>query len=79
MRFEHILQIYWTKGFFYGGKLFYVNQTFGELFKQTPGLGSRVKCKFVDRFELTFFINSGKHDILENYQNKKKTPLSNTY
>ena len=46
MRFEHILQIYWTKGFFYGGKLFYINQTFEELFKQTPGLGGRVKLKY---------------------------------
>ena len=75
MRFEHILQIYWTKGFFYGGKLFYINQTFEELFKQTPGLGGRVKLKFIDRFELTFFNNSGRHDILESYQNLKKTPL----
>lgn len=76
MKFEHILQIYWTKGFFFGGKLFYVDQTFNELFKQTPGLGTSVKKKIQDRFELDFF-NKFRHDeLILNYQNTNKTPLN---
>ena len=52
MRFEHVLQIYWTKGFFFGGKLFYFDQTFEGLFENTPGLGSSFKQLMLDRFEL---------------------------
>lgn len=76
MRFEHILQIYWTKGFFYGGKLFYVDQTFDDLFKQTPGLGSATKNKFKNRFELDFFVKYRKHELILDYQKSNKTPLN---
>lgn len=76
MRFEHILQIYWTKGFFYGGKLFYVDQTFDELFTQTPGLGRAVKSKFKDRFELDFFLQFRRTELLLNYQDTNYTSLN---
>ena len=75
IKFEHILQIYWTKGFFYGGKLFYVNQTFEELFSQTPGLGDKTQEKFSDRFELDFFLKRRKTEQLLNYQHTNYTPL----
>ena len=54
MKFEHILQIYWTKGYFFGGKLFYFNQTFEELFENTPGLNFKTKKLFIRRFELKY-------------------------
>merc|ERR1711965_229384 len=65
-----------TKGFFYGGKLFYVNQTFDELFTQTPGLGKQIKSKFKDRFELDFFLRYKKFENILDYQSSNKTPLN---
>merc|ERR1712023_4382 len=52
MGFEHILQIYWTKGLFFGGTLFYTNKTFYETFKCTPGLGTAFKKTMLDKLEL---------------------------
>lgn len=53
MKFEHVLQIYWTKGFFFGGNLFYYNQTLSSLRDNTPGLARKVNLLLVQRFELT--------------------------
>ena len=53
MRFEHILQVYWSKGFFYSGRLFYFNITFEALFNNLPGLNTYFKKKLISRFELT--------------------------
>lgn len=52
MRFELVLQIYWTKGFFFGGKLFYFDKTFENLFDNTPGLNTTFKRYMLERFEL---------------------------
>jgi ribosomal protein S13 len=76
LKFEHILQIYWTKGFFFGGRLFYVDKTFDELFIQTPGLGKTTKQKFKDRFELDFFLKFKKTELLLSYQTTNFTPLT---
>ena len=58
MRFEHVLQIYWTKGFFFGGKLFYFNKTFDSIFENTPGLNRRFKELIMDRFELKNHVST---------------------
>ena len=52
IKFEHILQIYWTKGLFFGGKLFYTNRTFYELFILTPGLSLAFKKSILNKLEL---------------------------
>ena len=57
IRFEHILQIYWTKGLFFGGSLFYTNKTLYELFQITPGLGKKSKVTILDKLELENSIN----------------------
>lgn len=77
MRFEHVLQIYWTKGFFYAGKLFYFDQTIPSLIPQLPGLGSSFKKELVKRFELSHLNrNIGIKDVtLEDYQKTQYTPL----
>ena len=75
MRFEHILQIYWTKGYFFGGKLFYFDKTCNELITETPGLGSRFKVLLSDRFELGYFIQNQPQELLTSYQQKNHTPL----
>lgn len=57
MRFEHILQVYWSKGFFFGGKLFYTNSLdFKNFFKQQLyGLSSKFKQLLIKRLEITTF------------------------
>jgi len=75
MKFEHILQIYWTKGYFFGGKLFYFDQTFNELFDNAPGLGPKTKNLFVKRFELTYFHQNNKATDLVDYQKSNYKPL----
>lgn len=75
MKFEHILQIYWTKGYFFGGKLFYFNQTFKELFENTPGLGPKTQQLFIKRFELSFFNTKHKTVDLVDYQKTNFKPL----
>ena len=54
MKFEHVLQIYWTSGFFIGGRLFFFNQTPKSLIQTTPGLGETFKVRINERFELKY-------------------------
>ena len=75
MKFEHILQIYWTKGYFFGGKLFYFNQNFQELFENAPGLGNKSKQLFIQRFELKHFNQFNKTVDLIDYQKSDHKPL----
>lgn len=70
MKFEHILQIYWTKGFFFGGKLFYFDLTLNDLFFQLPGFGIKFYNLLVKRFELTFFLKR-KDQLIIDYQTEK--------
>jgi len=56
MKFEHVLQIYWTKGFFFGGTLFYTNQTVSNFLLNTPGLSNQTKKLLNQRFELTLLV-----------------------
>jgi ribosomal protein S13 len=58
IRFEHILRIYWSKGFFYGGKLFYTDKTLDEVFANTPGIGYYTQKKLLLRLELPANIAS---------------------
>jgi len=74
MKYEHILQIYWTKGFFFGGKLFYFDKTLNDLMFHLPGLGKQFLQLLVNRFELTFFLKI-KSTLLIDYQNTMKKPI----
>lgn len=58
MKFEQLLQIYWSRGFFYGGKIRSVNVNFIEFFYDKKGLGKLAKKKFIKRFELNYFHRS---------------------
>ena len=75
MRFEHILQIYWTKGFFFGGQLFYFDQTINDLMRYTPGLGYGTKQIFKKRFELTYFFQNEYREKLNIYQEEKNKSM----
>jgi ribosomal protein S13 len=77
MRFEHILQIYWTKGLFFGGKLFYTNKTWDEIFLNTFGIGSSTRLLLLSRFEINHSIRIVSEDIsvTEDY---RKVDIVNT-
>ena len=77
MRFEHVLQIYWTKGFFFGGRLFYFDQTVDSLIHQLGGINSNFKQQIIKRFELKQLTHTDaiKNTIVEDYQNTKHKPL----
>lgn len=73
MRFEHILQVYWSKGFFFGGKLFYTNKLlFNDIFKHyLIGFQNKFKNLLIQRFELTTFTKYYVHIFyLTNYYEK---------
>lgn len=68
MKYEHVLQVYWLKGFFYSTKLFYFDQSFLDIFLQTAGLGEGFKSAAIKRFELTFFRKKFKSMDVIDYQ-----------
>ncbi len=61
MKFENVLQMYWTKGFFYGGKLFYFNRNLDEVFDECPGLDTSFKKRLFNRFELYYYNRNVKN------------------
>ena len=54
MKFEQLLQIYWSRGFLYGGKVKNFNITLENLFYDSYGMRSKAKLKFIQRFELNY-------------------------
>lgn len=68
MRFEHILQIYWTKGFFLNGQLFYFSLTFNDLITEVESVGFRFRQLLVKRFEFTFFNKTQKFTAINAVQ-----------
>lgn len=56
MKFEQLLQIYWSRGFLYGGKLKNFNLTLKSLFEESPGMANKAKIKFIKRFELRYYL-----------------------
>lgn len=52
MKFEHVLQIYWSKGFLISGKLQSFTTSFRYLFDNTGGFSWSTKNLLVKRFEL---------------------------
>lgn len=61
MKFEQVLQIYWTKGFLYSGKVLPFDSNWWSFCNEVGGLGRTTRVKFVRRFELHhFFYNKRK-------------------
>jgi|TARA_B110000261_G_scaffold131729_1_gene147957 hypothetical protein len=83
MRFEHILQVYWSKGFFFGGKLFYTNNLeFKNIFSQhLYGFNYKFREVLIKRLELTtFYVHYSNLYYLLNYSStffKKTTKIIN--
>ena len=73
IRFEHILQIYWTKGLFFAGKLFYVNKSLSTIFSYLRGLGRSFILKIFTRLELNFSLNVLRTDLVNlNLQTRRE-------
>jgi len=56
MKFEQLLQIYWSKGFLYGGKVRSFNLTLNDFFLEMRGFSFVSKKLFITRFELHSFL-----------------------
>ena len=54
MKFEQLLQIYWSRGFLYGGKVGNFNITLKNFFSENSGLADKSKIKLIKRFEFNF-------------------------
>lgn len=72
MKFEQLLQIYWSKGFLYGGKVESLNTNFNEFFNSKKGLAYSSKIAFFKRFEFNkyTFKNNNKFILLQLDQKK---------
>ena len=62
MKFEQLLQIYWSRGFLFGGKVKNFNINLKTFITENPGLANASKIKLIKRFELNFMnYNSEKN------------------
>lgn len=71
MKFEQLLQIYWTRGFLYGGNSEKYDCEFNEFFLEKQGLNLLAKKKFILRFELNFFAKKNKNFLHFPIEQKK--------
>jgi ribosomal protein S13 len=69
LKFEHILQVYWAKGFFWGGKLIYPNNlNYSTVTKDLYGVNHKFKILLTKRLEFsTFLYFTSKTTYLRNY------------
>lgn len=63
MKFEQLIQIYWSRGFLIGGSTYPFNTTFSEFSDGKPGISFKFKIMFYKRFELNNFVNNKKKQI----------------
>jgi ribosomal protein S13 len=63
MKFEHVLQIYWTKGFLTNGKLQSFQTNFKSLFNAPGGFSYSTKKLLISRFELQQLIHQPNQPI----------------
>lgn len=58
MKFEHVLQIYWSKGFLFTTRLIPFDTSLKNFLVPVGGLGWSTKEKFIKRFELIQFTKN---------------------
>lgn len=64
MKFEQLLQVYWSRGFIYGGRSRSFNLTLIDFFAGKPGMATVAKKKFIQRFELNHYIFDKEKSLL---------------
>ena len=63
MKFEHLLKVYWSKNFLYGGKVLSFNTSLKSFFKNLKGLSAIGKKNFAKRFELNVHIKNNNESL----------------
>jgi ribosomal protein S13 len=63
LKFEQLLQIYWSKGFLFNGRVRSFNVNLKDFFLETKGFNLAHKIYFIKRFELTVFNKNLKKNI----------------
>lgn len=58
MKFEQVLQIYWSKGFLYSGRIVPFQSNWRLFCDEVGGLGLTTKRKFLKRFELNLLYHN---------------------
>jgi len=76
MKFEQVLKIYWTKGFFFNGKLVSFDTTLSELITTIGGLGRYSKTLTIKRFEFTQKISKSQASLFSKSSIPQLTNLS---
>ena len=65
MKFEHILQIYWSKGFLSNGQLQSFQVSFKYMFLMSGGFSYAAKRQLISRFELYTLVRNPDQAINE--------------
>jgi len=58
LKFEQVLQIYWSKGFLYSGRITPFQTNLHNFCNEAGGLGMTTKIKLLKRFELNSLYNN---------------------
>ena len=72
MKFEQLLQIYWTKGFLYGSEIEPFDISLTNLFKVLFGTGVKSRQVFIRRFECTSLNKNRKKTFFHLPENRRK-------
>lgn len=78
MKFEQLIQIYWSRGFLYNGKITQFDVTLKEFFKDTKA-SFFFKNKIIQRFELTYYNKLRQQHKLPLIFDKDQLKLINMY
>ena len=72
MKFEQLLQIYWSRGFLYGGKVKNFNVNLKNFFNENTGLSDKSKEKLIKRFELNFLLYDNEKTFINVSLDRRK-------
>lgn len=72
------MQIYWTKGFFYGGQLFYTNITLDSFISECPGLNRKFKNYFCFRYELFNYFRDNRYNLIDQLESDNGIKVKHT-
>lgn len=63
MKFEQLLQVYWSKTFLYGGRTFSFNTTLENFFLNLRGVAVKGRKAFIKRFEFNHMIKKKDENL----------------
>lgn len=72
MKFEQVLQIYWSKGFLYSGRIVPFQSNIYSFCSEVGGLGLNTKFKILKRFELNLLYNNHFNTFLDYDKDTRK-------